>query len=296
MTLLIQGESAIMFLAPDADSPNGNTALWAIIAGMVVVVILLLRVGNSIFNREELLGRTIDQLNLRATFRNISRQARAVDERGTAARSLSEWYLLGIPLSLRRIGLASRITISVFALALVAGYIVGQMPEWQISLPPADSLPTTAQLFGRYMSLPTQTGALLLIVWQNGRILLAAGILSIFTFGAASLVLTPAVYFVLGYIFSQVMLAGYNPSFLLAGVLTHGIIEIPIIVLATATALRLGAVVTRPPRGMTVGQAWSMAFGDAVKLALGVILPGLLLAAAIESFITPRVVIAVLGG
>jgi uncharacterized membrane protein SpoIIM required for sporulation/ABC-type transport system involved in multi-copper enzyme maturation permease subunit len=296
MTLLIQGESAIMFLAPDADSPNGITALWAIIAGMVVVVILLLRVGNSIFNREELLGRTIDQLNLRATFRNIWRQARAIDSKGTPAHSLSEWYRLGIPLSLQRIGFASRITIGVFTLALVAGYMVGQMPEWQMKLPPAENLTTTAQLLGRYTTLPTQTGALLFIVWQNGRILLAAAILSIFTFGAASLVLTPAVYVVLGYIFSQVMLAGYNPSFLLAGVLTHGIVEIPVIVLATATSLRLGAVVTRPPRGITVGQAWSMAFGDAVKLTLGVILPGLLLAAAIEALVTPRVVAAVLGG
>lgn len=48
MTLVIQGESAIMFLAPDARSPNGIGALWAIIAGMLVVIVLLLRVGNAI--------------------------------------------------------------------------------------------------------------------------------------------------------------------------------------------------------------------------------------------------------
>ena len=33
VAILIQGESAIMFLAPDADSPNGIGALWAIIGG-----------------------------------------------------------------------------------------------------------------------------------------------------------------------------------------------------------------------------------------------------------------------
>jgi uncharacterized membrane protein SpoIIM required for sporulation/ABC-type transport system involved in multi-copper enzyme maturation permease subunit len=296
MTLLIQGESAIMFLAPDAESPNGIGALWAIIVGMVVVVILLLRVGNSIFNREELLGRTIDQLNLRGTLKAIWRHARAVDNRGTPAHSLLDWYRRGIPLSLGRLGLSTWITMAVFALALVAGYVVGQMPDWQLRLPSESNLSNTADMLGRYMNLPMQTGALLLIVWQNGRILLAAALLSIFTFGTASLVLTPAVYFVLGYIFSQVTLAGYNPSFLLAGVLTHGVIEIPVIVLATAMSLKLGAVVTRPPRGTTVGQAWTMTLGDAVKLALGVIIPGLLLAAAIEAVITPRVVMAVLGG
>jgi uncharacterized membrane protein SpoIIM required for sporulation len=69
-----------------------------------------------------------------------------------------------------------------------------------------------------------------------------------------------------------------------------------VIVLATAMSLKLGAVVTRPPRGMTVGQAWTMTLGDVVKLTLGIIIPGLLLAAAIEAIITPRVVVAVLGG
>jgi uncharacterized membrane protein SpoIIM required for sporulation/ABC-type transport system involved in multi-copper enzyme maturation permease subunit len=296
MTLLIQGESAIMFLAPDAESPNGITALWAIIVAMIAVVILLLRVGNSIFNREELLGRTIDQLNLRGTLKGIWRNARAIDDQGTIASNVAEWYRRGIPLSLRHLGLATWMAIGVFVAALVAGYGVGQMPQWQLTFPENANLTDTADLFGRYLSLPTQTGAVLWIIWQNGRILLAAAILSMFTFGTASLVLTPAVYFVLGYLFSQVMLAGLNPSFLLAGILTHGVIEIPVIVLATAMSLRLGAVVTRPPKGLTVGQAWSQAFGDLVKLTLGVVLPGLLLAAVIEAVITPRIVVAVLGG
>ena len=128
MTLLIQGESAIMFLAPDADSPNGIGALWAIIAGMVIVVILLLRVGNSLFNREELLGRTMDALNLKRTVKNLFASIRAVDERGTPARNLIDWYRRGIPLSTRRLGLAVPVTIGVFLLALVGGYLVGQMP------------------------------------------------------------------------------------------------------------------------------------------------------------------------
>jgi len=108
--------------------------------------------------------------------------------------------------------------------------------------------------------------------------------------------LTPAVYFILGYLFTQVVAAGYNPAFMLAAVLTHGIIEIPVIVLAAAAALRMGAVVTKPPRGITVGQAWSMTLGDTVKIALGLVIPGLLLAGFIEAFITPQVVVKVLGG
>jgi len=296
MTMLILGESTIMFLAPDAESPSGIGALWAIIIGEIVIVILLLRVGNSSFNREELLGRTIDELNLRGTLRGIWRNVRAVDARGTPARSLGEWYRRGITLSLRRLGLAPAVAMLVFAAAFAGGFIVGHMPEWQLHLSANASLSDTAHLLGRYLTLPMETGTLFFIIWQNGRILLAGAILSMFTFGTASLIFTPAVYFVLGYIFSQVVMAGISPAFLIAGILPHGIIEIPVIVLSAAISLRLGAIVTRPPRGMTVGQAWSMAFGDMVKLALGVIIPGLALAAFIEAVITPRVVVAVLGG
>ncbi|MEZ4671866.1 MAG: stage II sporulation protein M [Anaerolineae bacterium] len=296
MSLFIQGESVIMFLAPDAESPNGIGSLWAVIIGMVVATVLLLRVGNAVFNREELLGRTIDQLNLKNFFRNFIRWARAVDDKGNPAGNLMQWYREGVFPAVRRLGAARWITIGVFLLALVGGFVVGQSPDWQLHLPKDASLTTASLMIRPMLNVPTQTGALLAIVWQNGRILLAALILSMFTFGAASLVLTPAVYFILGYLFSQILVAGYNPSFMLAAILTHGVVEIPMIILATSAALRLGAIVTKPPRGITVGQAWSMTLGDTMKIGLGLVLPGLLLAAFIESFITPQVVVAVLGG
>jgi uncharacterized membrane protein SpoIIM required for sporulation len=196
----------------------------------------------------------------------------------------------------RRLGPAAWITIGVFLFAFIGGLVLGQMPEWR--LPLAKDIPMTdaAAMLGRYTTIPTQTGTLLFIVWQNGRILLAALILAIFTFGAASLILTPAVYFILGYLFSQIFLAGYNPAFFVAAVFTHGIIEIPMIVLATAASLHMGAVVTKPPRGQTVGQAWTFTLTDTLKIAIGLVIPGLLLAAFIEAFITPGVVVAVLGG
>ena len=296
MTLLINGESAIMFLAPDAESPTGISALWAIIVGMIVVVVLLLRVGNAIFNREELLGRTIDNLNLKGIFRNIVRYTRAIDEQGTPAPNLIAWYKQGVFSAVRRLGTAGWITIGVFLLAFMGGFVIGQLPAWQLQLPKEASLMDSAAMLGRYTTLPMQTGTLMFIVWQNGRILLGALLLATFTFGAAALVLTPAVYLILGYIFSQVLIAGYNPAFLFAAVFTHGIVEIPMIVLATAASLRMGAVVTRPPKGMTVGHAWTLTLADTFKIALGLVIPGLLIAAFIEAFITPQVVVRILGG
>jgi uncharacterized membrane protein SpoIIM required for sporulation/ABC-type transport system involved in multi-copper enzyme maturation permease subunit len=296
MTLLIQGESAIMFLAPDAESPNGISSLWAIIAGMVVVVILLLRVGNSLFNREELLGRTLDSLNLKRSAAGIVANIRAVDEKGTPARNLAEWYRRGIPMSVRRLKLAIPVTIFVFVVALIGGFVIGTLPAWQLHLPPNMPLNTVAEQINGYTGFFFGHNPVLAIAWQNGRILLGALVLAMFTFGAGALILTPAVYVVLGYIFSQIVAAGYNPLFMIPAVFTHGIIEIPVIVLATAAALHLGAVITRPPRGWTVGQAWSAALGDALKIGLGLIVPGLLIAAVLEAYVTPLAIRLVLGG
>jgi uncharacterized membrane protein SpoIIM required for sporulation/ABC-type transport system involved in multi-copper enzyme maturation permease subunit len=297
MALLIQGESAIMFIAPDADSPNGIGALWAIIAGMIIVIILLLRVGNSIFNREELLGRTLDALNFRGMFRRMWRTFRAVDDQGTPARNLIDWYRRGVRLSVKRLGLAVPVTIIVFVAAFVGGILIGQIPEWQLHLPQGMPTSMVAKNLEGYTGLFFgSTNPVLAIAWQNARILLGATLLGIFTFGTAALILTPPVYAILGYTLSQVLASGYDASFFIPAILTHGIVEIPVIVLATATALRLGAVVTRPPQNLGLGGGWTIAFADTLKIILGVILPGLIIAAAIEAYITPVVVRMALGG
>lgn len=295
MALLIQGESAIMFLAPDAESPNGIGALWAIIIGMGVVVVMLLRVGNSIFNREDLLGRTLDQLNLRGTLRRLWQYIRAVDAAGTPARSLWNWYRRGIPLSLRRLGLAVHLTLIVFVVAFIGGYMLGQQPEYQLPLQGDFNFAESAEAFAGLFSLPTQTGIMTYIFWNNARVLVGATILGLFTFGLGGLIVTPT-FLVIGYVSSQILLAGYDPLLLIAALLPHGIIEIPAVFLASAAAVRLGASITRPPQGMTVGQGLQQALGDTVKLGFGVVLPALLVAAFVEAFITPSVIVAVLGG
>jgi uncharacterized membrane protein SpoIIM required for sporulation/ABC-type transport system involved in multi-copper enzyme maturation permease subunit len=296
MALIIQGESAIMFLAPDADSPRGIGALWAILAGMCVVVVLLLRVGNSIFNREELLGRTLDRLNLRGTLRKIVGCVRAIDEAGTPAPNLLAWYRYGILLSLRRLGLAVPVTIGVFLFVLVAGMLFGLLPAWQLSLPQGADLSEVAAQFEAGAGFAFGDNAILFVFNQNLRVLLLAALLGMFSFGAMALIVTPAAYFILGYLFSQIVQAGYDPAFIIPAVFTHGIVEIPVIVVATAGALRLGAVITRPPRGVTVGHAWLVALGDLIKLWLGLVLPGLLLAAIIEVYVTPAAVRLFLSG
>jgi uncharacterized membrane protein SpoIIM required for sporulation len=218
----------------------------------------------------------------------------AVDDQGTGARNLVDWYRRGIPLTLKRSQTAIIISALFFLAALAIGVYVGTLPEWRLPLP--EGLDRSAETFKRFINPQIQTAAMGFIVMQNARVLIAVLILSIFSFGVIALALTPAVYVILGYIFTQVVLSGNSIGLVMAAVIPHGIIEIPMAALAAGIALRLGAIITRPPNGMTVGQAWLMAAGDTLKIAVGVIIPGLILAAFIEAFITPQIVLAVLGG
>jgi stage II sporulation protein M len=218
-----------------------------------------------------------------------------VDDEGTPAKNIFDWYRRSIPLTFSRLRGAIIVTVIVFVAAFIVGVVIGNMEQWRLNLPPQDDFVQQAEQLGSYLNPALQREAMGFIIWQNARVLLAAFILAMFTFGVGALVIAPATFAILGYLFSQMVIAGYNPLFMVSAVLTHGIVEIPVIIIAIAASVRLGAVMTRPPRGNTVGHAWTVALGDVVKLALGVVIPGLIIAGFLESFVTPEVVLTVLG-
>lgn len=293
MALMVQVESAIMFLAPDAASPRGINALWAIILGMFVIAVMLLRVGAGIFNREELLGRVIDSLNLRGMIRRLGANVAAVNAAGEPARNLLDWYRRGMPFALKRSWGAIAVTLIVFVTAFVVGmYAATQLPQFSPEVVGQVSASEALDEIDQLGSGLTFDFYLI----QNGRILLLAVGLSVISFGVAALIATPLVYGVLGYLFMTFMLFEMPLSVFFAAVIPHAIFEVPAIVLAAAAGVRIGAAVTRIPRGYTVGQAWFAAFGDMMKLFIGLALPALVMAAIVESWVTPSVLRMVLTG
>jgi len=283
MTLVINAEAIIIFVAPDAKSPYGISALWVIAFAMVVVMILLLRVGNSIFNREELLGRMIDNLNLRSIFAKIWLHIRAYDDDNTPARNLIEWYTKSIPYTFGKIRTPMGITTVVFIIYFVIGLWVGTIPEFQLPLD-SDSV-QLEQISTANLDTSSPQVSFLWIFSNNMRVLAIGFFLAIMSFGVAAYIVVPIVFIVMGYVAIQMFEAGYWTLFM-AGIIPHGIIEIPIVLIATAAMFYVGASVTKPPANQTVGQAWLSAFGGAAKLWLGIIIPGLLIAALVESTLT----------
>jgi uncharacterized membrane protein SpoIIM required for sporulation len=219
----------------------------------------------------------------------------AVDADGTPARSIADLYRRGVPLSLRRMRVPLLLTAAVFTLAFAAGFVFGQIPAFQLPLPDEAAYEGTQEIFANFQT----EGAgysVGFILWQNGRVLLGSLLLAAFSFGVFAFVIPPLTFAVLGYLFSQMLLTQYNLSLFFGALLPHGIIEIAAIALATAAMFRLGSVITRPPAGQTIGQAWLIAVGDLLKVTLTLIAPMLVIAAFLEVYVTPAVVNALLAG
>ncbi|GAB1421207.1 hypothetical protein MASR2M15_13570 [Anaerolineales bacterium] len=295
MALIVNGEAVIMFLAPDAEDPGGISSLWAIIIGMIIVAILLLRMGNSIFNREELLSNTMDSISLRATFAHIKAWFLAIDDKVTPAKSFSQWLFTAVPYSFKKVRVPILISLAIMILALTTGYIVGTRPEWQLNVNETDLYNPADFPVESFANLSQEPRAIIFILWNNMRVLLAATLLSIFSFGIPALIIPSITFVVIGYIFSQFIHVGLSTELFWAGILPHGVIEIPALIMAAGILFYLGSVITRPPNGMKIGTAWAMAFGDVLKLFIALILPMFLISALIEVMITPQIIFAVMG-
>jgi stage II sporulation protein M len=83
------------------------------------------------------------------------------------------------------------------------------------------------------------------------------------------------------------------PMFM-AGVLPHGIFELPALMIGSAVVLYMGAVIVTPQTGKSMGEVMIELFADWVKILLGVVIPLLAIAAVIEAYITPGLLINVM--
>ena len=281
MSMLVMLEGTIMV------QPHKRFLLWYIMIGALVAVILLVRMGARIFNREELLGRAIDQLNIRWAGRTIWQQIRGpIGEKF----HLWRWYRLSVFPTLRTLRSSMVVVLICITAAFIAGWIAAD--SYQI---PLNELENDDEAFVERLQSWFELGQqnpqlIVLAAAQNLRVLFAATILASFTFGVLGLGLVIIPFGILGFILAQVAHAGMDVTPFIAAIVPHGIVEIPAIFISGAVALRLGSIVTRPPEDMTVGEAWLVALGDTIKISVGVIVPMILLAGVLEVVLTPRVV------
>lgn len=302
MALLIQAESVVMFW-------GHRHVLWIIALGLVVIALILVRMGIRTFNREGILGREIDELNVRHLFRLFLRflvdpPDRLVDGQGSGAASgfarLGRWigrvYGHDLPYLLRQhwMPLAVVIVFMIVAAAIGWAYVprlpfppgLFRLEDLTIqhfeSLPDLDFLP----------SLTPRS-----IFLHNVRMLALAGLAAVISLGVLAVLMLMVSIALVGFFTGQAAWLGYNPLvFLTAFVLPHGLLELPAAIIATAFALRLGVSMIAPRPGLSVGEGLIAAAADLVKVFLFLVVPLLFLAALAEVYLTPQIVVWVYGG
>lgn len=278
------------------------SVLWIIVLLLTVIAIALIRTGMGAFNREEILSREHEQLNLRQVgrtwrtfFREYQSAGVAPDQYRAPSFSLGRFYRRELPALLRDY----KLPIAVALVAALAGIASGSYVGTNYRVRLLESY--LANIGG---PIAPSAGLGLGIALNNIRVALLSNVFSLFVFGAVAF-LVPAVAFaqvsfvagaLAGRGGSWLALGANSPlQFLLAYVLPHGLIELPTAVLSAALGIRIGAALMAPPKGFTVGQNILWALAQWAKVWVFVLIPLFLVAGLIEGLVTTQIIRALYG-
>jgi len=281
VSFLIQWESLVMFW--------GNiSTLWWVVVGITVFGGLLVRIGLAHFQREELLGREVDVLKIRWGWNLLVKEFR-----GGAANPV-DWYRRVVSRSVRGLAVPLTIVTGLVVISLVLGTTFVSTYGFLI---PTDKLANAGESLNNLSQVwpMFQASSILLIWWQNVRVLIIAMILGVFTFGVLGVLPLMATMAVSGYLGAVLTTSGVPLVSILALFLPHGVLEVPAAVLATAAVLRAGAILATPTPGKTIMEVWLANLADWLKVMVGIVLPALVIASLIEILVTPRIAVMVLG-
>lgn len=302
VALLLQLEGLILFW-------NKTAALWWLFLGVLVLTVALLRVGIRSFNREHILAREIDFLNLERAWALVKAFWCATPDEAPRLRQAPEeappfrvrrFYTQALPAMLRRDWLA----IFAGSLLVVAGFVLGwylartwHIPPQILALDRLDVKELQAHLQAN------QTGLAMLprfsvraILVHNVRVVFISSLLSPFSVGVVPSLSILAPFVLIGGMASVLAAGGQDwVRFLVAFILPHGVVEVPAVVIGLAYAIRIGAVILGPPRDFSVSEGILLAITDFLRVFIFVVLPLLAIAAVLEVYLTPRVIIALFG-
>jgi uncharacterized membrane protein SpoIIM required for sporulation len=246
------------------------------------LTVLLARVGVAHFQREELLGRDIDVLNVRWAMKLFGSTFIG------GAKNIKNWYGIIFKRDFRSLWLP---ILTMSALAVISVWIgTTQVGRFTFTLEQT----ALNDLPGRLQEMMNQWqigdfGPVLAIFLQNSRTVIIAmllGFLSLGVLGSIPMVLTLSV---VGYLMELLRMNSMSPWTYAIFVLPHGVIEVPALIIATASVLRAGALMATPNLQKTVGEVWIGSIAEWSRVIVGVVLPLLFLAAMIEAWVTPRI-------
>jgi len=285
VAILMQGEAVMLFW-------GNEQVLWLAIAGVLIISLLLIRVGIAHFQREYLLGREIDVINLRWIWRTF--WANFIG----GARSFGEWYVGVLGSAMRRV------TPSILAVTLLALVSLWLGYDWimvnvsdVIQQATPERLRKIESSLSQLPDLTNLQGSLNapFLFMNNTRAVAVIFVMGLFSFGVLGILLYILNVGIIGGLYALLELLGMNPlPMFLAGVLPHGIFELPALMIGSAVALYMGAALVTPQTGKSMGEVIIELLADWVKIFLGVVVPLLAVAAVIEAYVTPGLLLSVM--
>ncbi len=285
VAIMMQGESVLLFWGTDQ-------VLWLAVGAVAIMAGLLVRLGLAHFQREYMLGRELDSLNLSwmwSVFWNAFRGK---------APSLRGWYTDEVR------GAVGKLAVSMLIMAAIAGLGYWLSYRWTTVNVPRMLSAAKASDFQDLVKEARQSVGLVqvrqqlsasLILLNNLRatlVVLVAGLVSFSVLGVMAYLANVSL---VGVVLGVFALIGYSPAQLFAaGILPHGLFEIPALMLTSAAVLRMGAVLVTPQTGKSMGEVVLEVIADCAKIFIGLVIPLLIVAAFVEAYITPSILVTVL--
>jgi len=285
VAFLIQGESVLLFWGNDQ-------VLWLAVIAVLILAALLIRVGLAHFQREYLLGRETDSFKFNWIWQTFKKAF--IGETHSPFR----WYQVQVGGMLRKLRKPLLLIVVITIIGSITSY------QWTSSMIPAEfstftqeNIDETLDQFQLAAGLPADNVDISFgfIFLHNIQAVLVMLFFGLFSFGVLGELAFSVNIGVLGGLMA-VLNALDLPVWTLftAGILPHGIFEIPAIIFAGAGILYFGAVMVTPDPTKTMGEVFITAIADWFKIGVGVIFPLLLIAALIEAFITPQILLSVM--
>ena len=275
VTMLMMGETALFIRL-------NNRVLWMAVLAVIIMAGLLVRLGLAHFQREYLLGREIDVLNLRWIWRTF--KTNFVGD----ATSLGMWYRVSVRATLRKLGKP----IALLALLLVVGIAVAYL--WSLDNLPGYLASLDEQEMTKFQDRISSAGGMtsevtaLYLFAHNVQATLTIGFFGLFSFGVLGVILFVINTSAIGGLFGFLKLQGFAIlPLVLNGVLPHGIFEIPALILSCAAVLHVGLVLVTPNERSAIGEVLLEALADWARVYVGLVVPLLAIAAVIEAYVTP---------
>ncbi len=285
VALMMQGESVLLFWGTDQ-------VLWLAVVAVIIIAGLLVRLGIAHFQREYLLGREFDSLNLRWLWQMFWQTFKG------EGNSLFSWYRLEVPKAMRKLSAPLLLILVMAVIGFLSSYYWAMVNVPRM-LPAATDANYSQIMKGARESIGlAQAGqhlSALYLFANNVRatlLILLAGLVSFSVLGMLIYLVNVGL---IGGVLGVFKLIGYSPLVLFAaGLLPHGIFEIPALMIASAIVLRMAAVLVAPQLGKSMGQVVLELLADWAKVFLGVVMPLLGIAALVEAYITPLILAHVL--